>query len=102
MIAEIIATGDEIRTGALVELELGAESRWQGIWETGERRRESIERTDGIIEEGITRVLEELVREPSLISQWGEAARRKMMELYHPTRAAGELERIYDAVRDGS
>jgi glycosyltransferase involved in cell wall biosynthesis len=93
---------DDRRSGALVELELGTESRWQGIWETGERRRESIERADGIIEEGITRVLEELVREPSLISQWGEAARRKMMELYHPTRAAGELERIYDAARDGS
>jgi glycosyltransferase involved in cell wall biosynthesis len=93
---------DDRRSGALVELELGAESRWQGIWETGERRRESIERADGSIEEGITRVLEELVREPSLISQWGEAARRKMMELYHPTRAAGELERIYDAARDGS
>jgi glycosyltransferase involved in cell wall biosynthesis len=91
---------DDRRTGALVKLELGAESRWQGMWETGERRRQAVELADGIIEEGITGILEELVREPSLLSEWGEAARRKMMELYHPARAAEELERIYDVMRD--
>jgi glycosyltransferase involved in cell wall biosynthesis len=51
---------DDRRSGALVELELGAEFRWQGIWETGEARRQAIERADGIIEEGITRILEEV------------------------------------------
>lgn len=93
---------DDRRTGALVNLELGAESRWQGLWETGEGRREAIELADRTIEEGIIRILEDLAREPSLLSQWGEAARRKMTELYHPDRAAEELERIYDAARDAA
>lgn len=86
---------DDRRTGALVALELGAESRWQGVWDTGEAKCAAIEKADRDVAAGLAAILEQAARDPDLLPRWGAAARERMRERYAPDRAARALERIY-------
>jgi len=84
-------------TGWMIPIELDENRRWAGISSSGERRLEAIEQCNETITAGLIDVLGRVAADRSLVRRWGEAARSKMMRMYHPGIAARRLETIYSA-----
>jgi len=83
-------------SGAMLELELGDESRWCGIWLKGEELGEAVRQAEQQMEQGIIKVLEKLCRDRQLSRHWGRAAKKRITSMYHPQQAASALELFYD------
>lgn len=91
---------DDDVTGCMIPVDLDADHRWAGMFVEADRKAEAIERTNQAITAGLIDVLGRVAADRSLAARWGEAAQAKMMRMYHPTLAASQLKRIYDAALD--
>lgn len=82
-------------TGYIIDINLGLQNRWQGIWSNGIQLKAEIEIANERIREGIEKSISKLLNYPELIKIWGNAARRHMDQLYNLERAATQLHDIY-------
>jgi starch synthase len=85
---------DDGVTGRLLRLPLNEGLRWRGLF--GEGRETAYDEAVAVLRNGLVEVLSEVAGDRSLAWRWGEAARSRMLGLYHPDVAAAELSGIYD------
>lgn len=82
-------------TGYVIDINLGQQNRWQGIWSSGIQLKAEIEMANESIREGIEKSISKLLNNPELIKIWGNAAKEYMDNLYNLDRAANQLHDIY-------
>lgn len=83
-------------TGYVIDINLGKENRWQGIWCGDEQLKAELENANESIREGIEKSVSLLLQHPELINLWGAAAKLHLHQLYNPKYAADQLNDIYD------
>jgi glycosyltransferase involved in cell wall biosynthesis len=83
-------------TGYVVDINLGKDNRWQGIWSSGKQLIAELETANEIIREGIEKSVSILLNNPALITDWGRAAKNHVTQLYDPKCAADQLNHIYE------
>jgi glycosyltransferase involved in cell wall biosynthesis len=81
--------------GYVIDINLGKDNRWQGVWSAGKQLKTELEIANDSIREGIERSISLLLNNPVLISNWGRAAKIHMNQLYNPECAAKQLNDIY-------
>lgn len=84
-------------TGYVIDIALGQQSRWQGVWSNGIQLKAEIEVANENIRVGIERSISKLLENPELIKIWGNAAKKHMDQLYNFKRAANQLYDIYSS-----
>jgi len=82
-------------TGYVIDLDIGQQNRWQGIWSNGKQLKAEIEIANEHIRKGIEEAVSKLFDRPALISDWGSAAKKHMRLLYDFEGAASQLQHIY-------
>ncbi|WP_081679007.1 glycosyltransferase family 4 protein [Methylobacter luteus] len=82
-------------TGYVIDINLGRQNRWQGIWSHGTQLKAEIEVANENIREGVEKSISKLLNNPELIKIWGNAAKEYMNKLYNFERAANQLHDIY-------
>jgi len=82
-------------SGYVINLNLGKQNRWQGIWEEGKQLEKEIEIADEQIFQEIKKAISKIVINPQLLVMWGKESKLHMEELYSIGSAAEKLSKIY-------
>jgi len=82
-------------SGYLVNLKLGKQQRWQGVWESGSTLGLEVEEANKQIYKGVISGVMGIIQEPSLLQIYSENAKLHMRELYDVETSASELAVIY-------
>jgi glycosyltransferase involved in cell wall biosynthesis len=82
-------------SGHVINLKLGNQNRWQGIWEDGTQLKQEIQDANQKISEGITSAVLQIIKNPQTLVNWGEESKKHLKSLYCPVQAARKLSKIY-------
>lgn len=82
-------------TGYVIDINLGQQNRWQGIWNNGKQLEMELGLANENIRKGIEKSVSLLLNSPTLINDWGNAAQKHMRLLYDFEGAANQLHHIY-------
>ena len=83
-------------TGYVIDINLGQQNRWQGIWSSGKQLKAELELANENIRQGVENAISILLNNPALLNNWGRAAKKHMHQLYNIETAAVQLNHIYD------
>lgn len=89
---------DEGETGSMATLPLDDEGVWAGLTCPPGDRPDAVHDAHRRIADHLVDVLARLAADRGLAQRWGDAARAKLLAMYHPDTAAAHLESVYDAV----
>lgn len=93
---------DNETTGSIIDLDLGRQRRWKGIFLDGSRLSDAIEKAYSTIHHHIVSLLHRASLDRSILRKWGEGARTKLEAMYNPVKAGRALAEIYDCALDNS
>jgi len=82
-------------SGYIINLKLGKQRRWQGIWESGNTLNQEIEAANKLIYDGVLTAISRVVDQPELLMQWSVNSRLHLNSLYNVDRASKQLLSIY-------
>ena len=82
-------------SGFVIELNLGKQTRWQGVWSKGVEFEQELDQANKVITEGVTTALLSVFSDPSILEKWGEAVKKKMKNMYEVEQASKDLALIY-------
>jgi len=82
-------------SGYVINLKLGKQRRWQGIWENGIVLKNEIDEANKLIYNGVLNAVRSIVEHPELLNQWSNNCRVHLNSLYNVDKAAKQLSAIY-------
>jgi len=82
-------------SGFIIELNIGKQRRWQGVWESGALLKKELNIANKAIFDGVTEAVLAIVEQPEMLSAWSQEIKKHMKDLYDPTIAALTLSNHY-------
>jgi len=82
-------------SGYMINLKLGKQNRWQGVWKSGAALELEIEEANNVIYDGVIRAVTNIIQEPELLKKYSENAQLHMRDLYDVEKSANILTSIY-------
>jgi|GEM_PF-4069521 len=85
-------------SGYVIDLKLGKQQRWQGVWEEGDVLKREIDDANELIYQGVMEAINCIVGSPKVLESWSINSKKHMTNMYDVDMAAEELLRIYQKV----